>query len=289
MTSYRKRRYGDLSADQAKALDVLAAKIRNHAKATTKAIIEIGRKLIDVKQQLAHGAFAKWITVDCGFTMRTAQHYMRAATFAELKSEMVARLPPAALYRLSAKNAPQAAVADVLRRIETGQVPTECEVAALLTDARAANNPQTGTGRASGHRARREQPEPAVDERQRAAVLASEILSRLGPELARKFADGQWALVVECLREQLDAPLPADAVVASYASPGVNLVRDPKNANLFRADVPSIVPDLEVTVEETVSLKYCPIDHSADGAIPMTMCRTGLPHVRHKQTPPHHI
>jgi hypothetical protein len=91
---------------------------------------------------------------------------------------------------------------------------------------------------------------------------------------------------VECLREQLGAPSSADVVVASFTSPGVDLVRDPNNANVFRANVPSIVPDAEVAAEEMVSLKYCPIDHSGDGAIPMAMCRTGLPHVHHEQTQP---
>lgn len=225
---------GRLSQEQIKALDERAARIRAHARATTKAIIEIGRELIEVKRLLPHGAFTKWVTVDCGFTMRSAQNFMRSAEFMHGKSEMVALLAPGAVYRLSAKNAPKEVVADVLRLIEAGQVPTECEVADMIA-ARTSKRPED------------KRPQMAVGDRQEAAALASEILSRLGPELTRRLIDSRWDLVLECLREQLDEEVfsppdagvgsPPDAGVGASASPLIKLVRDPSNPDSFRAQV----------------------------------------------------
>lgn len=276
MTSNSKPRYGDLPSDQRKALEQLAAKIRNRAKTTTNAILEIGAALIEAKRQVAHGVFAKWVAVDCGFSMRTAQNYMRAARFLADKGETVALLAPATIYRLSAKNTAPEIVASVLKRVETGLVPTECEVAALFAKAKSSQKPQPGTGRIAVRNA----PEATATDgaRERAAALATELLDQLGAELARRVTESDWKLVVECLCEQLEESSPADVAITPSASAGVSLVRDPTDSSLFRPRVLSIVPEVVVAAQEAAPVHYCPINHSDEDAIPIVLCRSGLPH-----------
>ena len=52
--------YTDLPADLAISLRRQAERIRERAKKTTKAIIEIGCDLLAVKQNLPHGMFGSW-------------------------------------------------------------------------------------------------------------------------------------------------------------------------------------------------------------------------------------
>ena len=266
MTSDCLARYADLPSDQRKTLKQLAAKIRQHATTTTKAILEIGTSLIEVKGQLSHGAFAEWVAVECGFSMRSAQNYIRAATFVDGKSATVALLAPAAIYRLSAKNASPAIVADVLKRIEAGHVPTDLEVTALFARP-TSHRPRQIIGRVPPSAAPK--AKAADENREREAALASELLGQLGGELARRFTESDWKLVVECLRELLDASSPIDEA-ASPALAEVNFIRDPDNSNLYR---PTIVPEFEVAPRREVPPNaYCSVDHSADGAIPVFLC-----------------
>jgi hypothetical protein len=87
--------YGSLSPEIADALREHTARIRHQVKATTTAIVWIGRDLLAVKQMLEHGQFVQWVEKECGFSIRTAQNYMRVAEFFEGKSATVALLSPA--------------------------------------------------------------------------------------------------------------------------------------------------------------------------------------------------
>jgi hypothetical protein len=58
-------------------LDELAEQVRDHCRSTTASIIAIGRALVQAKDRVEHGQFKQWVTSQCGFTIRTAQNYMR--------------------------------------------------------------------------------------------------------------------------------------------------------------------------------------------------------------------
>ena len=123
--------YGALSPKIAEALREHTARIRHQVKATTTAIVWIGRDLMAVKQMLGHGQFVRWVESECGFSARTAQNYLRAAEFLEGKSATVALLSPATLYRLSAKNAPPEVVDAVINRAADGEI-SEADVARIF-------------------------------------------------------------------------------------------------------------------------------------------------------------
>lgn len=46
---------------------------------TAEAAAEVGRLLLEAKAQVGHGGWAPWVADHCGFSLRTAQGYMRLA------------------------------------------------------------------------------------------------------------------------------------------------------------------------------------------------------------------
>ena len=72
-----------------------ATRIRQGVKSTVEAICDIGVQLCGAKQMLGHGQFVQWVESECGFSLRSAQNYMRASEFAADKYATVALLPPA--------------------------------------------------------------------------------------------------------------------------------------------------------------------------------------------------
>ena len=99
----------------------------------TATVIELGRELIDVKARLPHGQFGPWVEAECGFTIRTAENYIKAAKFVVGKNETaVSHLAPAVVYQLAAKSAPAALV----DRVAKGEVVTDGEVKAELAKAK---------------------------------------------------------------------------------------------------------------------------------------------------------
>jgi hypothetical protein len=113
--------YASLSPQTAEFLRNRATRIRQGVKSTVEAICDIGVQLCGAKQMLGHGQFVQWVESECGFSLRSAQNYMRASEFAADKNATIARLPPATVYRLSAKNAPPEVVSEVMARAASGE------------------------------------------------------------------------------------------------------------------------------------------------------------------------
>lgn len=76
-------------------------------KRTASDIIEIGQKLIEVKERLAHGQFGGWLESEFGWDQRTAQNFMRVG--GQFKNENFSHLDfaPSALYALAAPSTPE--------------------------------------------------------------------------------------------------------------------------------------------------------------------------------------
>lgn len=72
-------------------LHEIAERIRARIRRTAMDIIETGQDLIQAKQALGHGKFGEWIEAEFNMSLRTAQNYMRAAEWAEGKSERLIR------------------------------------------------------------------------------------------------------------------------------------------------------------------------------------------------------
>ena len=117
-------------------LKIIAERIRERIRRTTTDIIATGHDLLGVKSNLDHGAFHSWIETEFGINARTAQNYMRAATWAEGKSELVSHLPPSTVYLLAAPSTPEEFTTEVLSNIESGCPVDHHQVRARIKMAR---------------------------------------------------------------------------------------------------------------------------------------------------------
>ncbi len=86
-----------------KEMEEIADRIRARIRRTVEDIIETGRDLATVKDSMGFGEFTKWLDREFSMTDRTARNYMRAAAWAEGKTEIISDLSPTTLYLLAAQ------------------------------------------------------------------------------------------------------------------------------------------------------------------------------------------
>lgn len=112
--------YQELDIETRKAVQERTAEIKALVKRAAKDIVDIGSKLIEVKDRLGHGKFDNWLEVEFGWKRTTAWNFMRVADKFS-KFESLDRIAPSALYLLSAPSAPDAARQEALERAEAGE------------------------------------------------------------------------------------------------------------------------------------------------------------------------
>lgn len=124
-----------------------ATRIRENMAKTKATYIAIGRDLLSIKDQLAHGEFTKWIEAEFNMTIRTAQNMMNAAEL--IKSfAAVSVLPQAVIYKLGSKSTPTQVKADIAAMITNGTKPKAHEVELQITNAKRAAQEQKAKERA---------------------------------------------------------------------------------------------------------------------------------------------
>lgn len=117
--------YAQLDTSTADVLHRAANQIRSYQRSVARTIISVGAVLVDVKTRLDHGQFGLWIRAEFDWSERTAQNYMRAAEVFGSKSETVADLPPAFIYKLAAPSTPTNIRDKVVADLEAGH-PVDC-------------------------------------------------------------------------------------------------------------------------------------------------------------------
>lgn len=218
--------YDTLPTDKVATLREQAATIRMLVKTTTASIIEIGRHLVAVQDSLEHGQFTHWVEIECGFTVRTAQNYIRVATLAG-KSETVSLLPPTTAYKLASKSAAPEVVKEVLARAESGTIISDSGVKEMLAEAahqrrQAAREEQEALKRSKSKRKRerlaiekRQHEEQAQKQAAADKAAAQSIISRIGADGAAFLLDvlaaHAWWDVEGHLRNELGNTASEDA------------------------------------------------------------------------------
>ena len=104
-----------------KEMEEIADRIRARIRRTVEDIIETGRDLATVKDSMGFGEFTKWLDREFSMTDRTARNYMRAATWAEGKTEIISDLSPTTLYLLAAPSTPEDIWKEVIADIDAGK------------------------------------------------------------------------------------------------------------------------------------------------------------------------
>lgn len=172
-------------------LDALADRIRARLHRHATDMVEIGADLIAAKEKLGHGSFGGWIDSQFGLGVRSAELYMRAAKWAEGKSEIVSHLPPAALRLLSAPTTPESIQDEVVEAIRVGAAvdfkEIEGRVKAERNDARTAKIEQARTLRKSveARKRREREAEREAAKREKAAEERRILLEEMAAILRR--------------------------------------------------------------------------------------------------------
>lgn len=113
--------YTSLDNDTAQFLNQQASAIKVLVKQSIENIIEVGKRLNEVKGLLAHGQWMDWLDAEFGWTERTALNYMRVAQ--EFKIENISNLQIAntALYVLAQPSTPDEAREEAISRAQAGE------------------------------------------------------------------------------------------------------------------------------------------------------------------------
>lgn len=122
--STQKFDYESLDIKTSKFIQQQTGEIRGLMRRTAQDIFEIGQKLIQIKEKLGHGRFGTWLSVEFGWTERTAQQFMNVAR--QFKSENFSdlQLAPSALYVLAAPSTSAKARQEAIERAASGEMIT---------------------------------------------------------------------------------------------------------------------------------------------------------------------
>ncbi|MBE9226967.1 DUF3102 domain-containing protein [Phormidium sp. LEGE 05292] len=112
--------YTMLDAETSLFIQKQTGEIRALMKRTAQDIIEIGQKLILVKEKLAHGRFLDWIAAEFEWSYPTAARFMQVANSFS-KTYQIDRFAASALYVLAAPSTPASARSEAIARAEAGE------------------------------------------------------------------------------------------------------------------------------------------------------------------------
>lgn len=121
--------YAALPVDAALTARAAAERIKLRLKRTVEDIIEIGRELTAVKEELPHGQFLPWIAAEFEMTKDTAQNFMSVFDrFGKNGNFPFLNLKPSILYALSAPSTPDAVIDRAIEKAESGEKVTVADV-----------------------------------------------------------------------------------------------------------------------------------------------------------------
>lgn len=106
--------------------------IKSLAQRTTQDIIEIGEKLIEVKEHLGYGNFGNWLSVEFGWGDRTARNFMKVAQVFKSANFADLIIASSALYLLAARTTPDSARQETLELARMGEAITFSKVKSLI-------------------------------------------------------------------------------------------------------------------------------------------------------------
>lgn len=185
-------RYHYEGVDEADAAEIrnVAGRIRERHANIVKNILATGNDLKEVKDKLKRGHFTGWLEAEFGWSDRTAQNYMQAARVFGNIAHVAEALQPASIYKLAARNTPEAVRESVIIDIDNGNTPTAKDIDERIKAAKLARAARNGTNKGttptpSGSTAMEASPDSNIllpDHGTRAADVAGILRRALGSE-----------------------------------------------------------------------------------------------------------
>ena len=117
--------YTSLDTETSQFVQQQTGEIRLLMKRTAQGIIQIGQKLIEVKQRLGHGRFLDWLEAEFEWHRDTANKFMHVALhFGSMGTSKFSTIAPSALYILAAPSTPETVREEAIARAEAGEFIT---------------------------------------------------------------------------------------------------------------------------------------------------------------------
>ena len=113
--------YASLDAATSAFIQEQTGEIRALMKRTSQDIIDLGQRLILVKEKLAYGQFGMWLAAEFDWTSRTAIRFMNVAEKFSFDNLSKLNFDPSALYELAAPSTPETARLEAIARAEAGE------------------------------------------------------------------------------------------------------------------------------------------------------------------------
>lgn len=118
--------YDQIAEEHRHQVRAAAVEIKRSAQTAQENLLEIGKRLLEVKEVLPHGQFEKWIAAEFDLSDRMAQRMMNVAQVYGSNPTPVSLFSPSALYLLAAPSTPEEARAEIEAEAQaTGKSPSK--------------------------------------------------------------------------------------------------------------------------------------------------------------------
>lgn len=124
--------YERIPAADREAVQDAAREIKPQLSTLAESIIEVGRRLGEIKGRVPHGQWGAWLDTEFHLSERMAQHWMNVADKFGDKSEKFSELPVSTLYLLAAPSTPEEAVTEIEEKLDAGERVTVKQVKEVI-------------------------------------------------------------------------------------------------------------------------------------------------------------
>lgn len=124
--------YGALDNADRSVVQQKTTEIRDRMGRAVQNIVEMGERLLVVKDKLGHGQFGAWLDAEFGWTPMTASRMMRAAEFVKSNNLLDSTIAPSALYLLASDSTPDEVRDQFIEAAKNGKPVTHAEVKAAV-------------------------------------------------------------------------------------------------------------------------------------------------------------
>ena len=113
--------YSQFDAETSLFVREQTEEIRGLIKRTAQGILDIGQKLLEIKEKLGHGNFLNWLKTEFNWSEPSAQRFMQVARQFKSIDLMDLEIAPSALYILSAPSTPDSVRQEAVSRAKAGE------------------------------------------------------------------------------------------------------------------------------------------------------------------------
>lgn len=124
--------YASLDAETRIVVQQRTSELKMIARRAATDVIEIGAKLVDVKERLPHGQFGRWLEAEFQWSEPSAQRFMRVAE--RFQNRQIDGFAPSALYMLAAPSVPDEARAAAVVRAQAGEPITVAAAKVVIAE-----------------------------------------------------------------------------------------------------------------------------------------------------------